>query len=208
METVAVLDFETTGLSPRQGDRATEIAILLVREDQVIDRFDSLMNAGHWIPDFVSSLTGITNDMIARAPPAAAVMAQAARFVGSHPIVAHNASFDKRFWDAELSLISQRTHSAFACTMLISRRIYPNLRSHKLQSLATNLNLPNEHRAHRALADAMVTSHLWCRLRQDISREFGVAIPDHRFLTEFQGLSLAQIPRYVRRHGSQQASAS
>jgi len=67
METVAVLDFETTGLSPSGEDRATEIAITLVREGQVVDQFQSLMSAGPRIPADVTQLTGITNEMIASA---------------------------------------------------------------------------------------------------------------------------------------------
>jgi DNA polymerase-3 subunit epsilon len=70
METVAVLDFETTGLSPNYGDRTTEIAITLVRDGLVVDSFQSLMNAGRRIPADVTALTGITNAMIAAAPPA------------------------------------------------------------------------------------------------------------------------------------------
>jgi DNA polymerase-3 subunit epsilon len=68
METVAVLDFETTGLSPQYGDRATEIAIALVRDGQVIDRFQSLMNAGRRIPLEITQLTGISNAMIRDCP--------------------------------------------------------------------------------------------------------------------------------------------
>jgi len=73
-ETVAVLDFETTGLSPNCGDRATEIAITLVRDGQVIDRYQSLMNAGRRIPSEVTYITGITNAMISQAPPVVKVM--------------------------------------------------------------------------------------------------------------------------------------
>ena len=64
-ETVAVLDFETTGLSPNCGDRATEIAITLVRDGQVIDRYQSLMNAGRRIPSEVTYITGINSGMLA-----------------------------------------------------------------------------------------------------------------------------------------------
>ena len=87
METVAVLDFETTGLSPGWGDRATEIAVTLMRDGQIVDRYQSLMNAGRRIPAEVVALTGITNSMIASAPPADKVMREAAQFVGRHPVV-------------------------------------------------------------------------------------------------------------------------
>lgn len=59
MTRLAVIDFETTGLSPAMGDRATEVAIVLVENGCVVDRFQSLMNAGVHIPAFITSLTGI-----------------------------------------------------------------------------------------------------------------------------------------------------
>jgi DNA polymerase III subunit epsilon len=105
MEPVVVIDFETTGLSPEHGARATEIAAVLVRNGQVVDRYQSLMNAGQRIPPFIQSLTGITNSMIRTAPPAPQVMAEVADFVGDYPLIAHNASFDRKFWQAELARI-------------------------------------------------------------------------------------------------------
>src|SRR4029078_12756890 len=78
---VAVIDFETTGLSPAMGDRATEVAIVVMEGGKVVDRFQSLMNAGVRISAFIEDYTGISNDMIRAAPPAAAVMSEAARFV-------------------------------------------------------------------------------------------------------------------------------
>lgn len=97
MNRIAVIDFETTGASPGQGDRATEVAIVLLEGDRVVDRYQSLMNAGVRIPAFITQLTGITNAMVQAAPPAVEVMAEAARFVGDTPMVAHNAAFDRRY---------------------------------------------------------------------------------------------------------------
>ena len=85
MSRIAVIDFETTGLSPGMGDRATEAAIVLVEGGQVGDRFQSLMNAGMCIPAFITTLTGITNAMVAAAPAADQVMRNANRFVGNAP---------------------------------------------------------------------------------------------------------------------------
>ncbi len=98
MDTIAVIDFETTGLSPKCGDRATEIAVVLVREGQIVDRYQSLMNAGLRIPPFITQLTGISTAMVRQAPPAQQVMAEVADFVGEIPLVAHNAAFDAKFW--------------------------------------------------------------------------------------------------------------
>ena len=122
MHPIAVIDFETTGLSPAMGDRATEIAIVLLEGTKVVARFQSLMNAGVRISPFIESYTGISNEMVRNAPPAAEVMADAARFVQDAPLVAHNASFDQRFWAAELGRLggAARAEPSFACTMLLS----------------------------------------------------------------------------------------
>ncbi|NLA20429.1 3'-5' exonuclease [Burkholderia cepacia] len=198
MQTVAVLDFETTGLSPNLGDRATEIAVILLRDGQVVDRFQSLMNAGRRIPSDVVALTGITNEMIASAPPVSKVMKEAAAFVGKHAVVAHNAGFDKRFWQAELGLLGMTAEHAFACTMLVARRIYPDALSHRLSSLADMLRLPKSGRAHRAMVDAEMASHLWCRLQQDIARTYGLDRIDHALMTRVQATAKAKVPMYLR----------
>jgi DNA polymerase III subunit epsilon len=198
MQTVAVLDFESTGLSPNQGDRATEIAVILLRDGQIVDRYQSLMNAGRRIPSDVVALTGITNDMIASAPSASKVMSEAAKFVGKHPVVAHNAGFDKRFWQAELALLGTAADHPFACTMLVARRIYPHAQSHRLSSLAEMLRLPTSGRAHRAMVDAEMASHLWCRLQHDITKTYGLHRIDHALMARVQATSKAKVPTYLR----------
>lgn len=201
MQTVAVLDFETTGLSPRQGDRATEIAVILLRNGQIVDRYQSLMNAGRRIPSDVVNLTGITNDMIASAPSVSKVMREAALFVGKHPVVAHNAGFDRRFWQAELALLGMSSAHSFACTMLASRRIYPHAQSHRLSSLAEMLQLPKSGRAHRAMVDAEMTSHLWHRLKDDIAQTYGLGRVDHALIARVQATSKAKVPTLLRSLG-------
>lgn len=79
MERVAVIDFETTGLSPEHGGRATEIAAVLLEEGRVVARYQSLMNAGVRMPAFIAELTGITDAMLRQAPPAAEVMREIQR---------------------------------------------------------------------------------------------------------------------------------
>ncbi len=194
METVAVIDFETTGLSPQYGDRATEIAIALVQDGVVVDRFQSLMNSGRRIPADITQLTGITNAMVATAPPAATVMQNAALFVGQLPLVAHNASFDKKFWVSELERLSIVPTHSFACTMLLSRRLYPHASNHQLSTLVRLLGLPPAARAHRAMADTEMASHLWCRIQKDVSDTYGVQVVTHTLLTRVQRTSRVKMP--------------
>ncbi|WP_028998619.1 3'-5' exonuclease [Azohydromonas australica] len=197
MERVAVLDFETTGISPSQGDRPTEIAIAVVEQGRIVDRFQSLMNPGRRIPSFVTQLTGITNDMVASAPAVAEVMREAARFVGRLPVVAHNASFDRKFWVAELKRLALDADSPFACTMLLARRLYPESPNHQLGTLVRTLQLPQSGRAHRAMVDAEMASHLWCRIGADLSQRYGVAPVSHALLARVQATPRAKLDLFL-----------
>lgn len=200
MSRIAVIDFETTGLSPTMGDRATEVAIVLVEDGQVVDRFQSLMNAGVHIPSFITSLTGITNAMVATAPVAEQVMVEASRFVGSAPMVAHNASFDRRFWQAELARAGEAAAQPFACTMLVARRLYPQAPSHKLGVLVDYHQLPKAGRAHRAMADAEMAASLLGQIQHDLRTRHRVARTDHSMLMGLQRCAKPAVSAFIARH--------
>ena len=199
MSRIAVIDFETTGMSPALGDRATEIAIVLLERGEVVDRFQSLVNAGVHIPAFITQLTGISNAMVASAPRAQSVMSEAARFVGDAPMVAHNAAFDRCYWQAELALAGLAAPQAFACTVMLSRRLYPEAPSHKLGALVQRLRLPQTGAAHRAMVDAEMAAALLTQIQHDLRVRHGVAEPDHRFLMRLQACSRAAMPRWLAR---------
>lgn len=200
MTAVAVIDFETTGLSPSMGDRATEIAIVILEGERVVDRYQSLMNAGVRISSFIEAYTGISNEMIAGAPAASRVMAEASRFVGGRPMAAHNASFDRRFWAAELERIDHPAQQPFACTLLLSRRLYPQAPDYKLGSLAAFHALPASGRAHRALADAEVAAALLGRIRDDLRIRFKVPEPRHALLMKLQACTRKAVPKAIEKH--------
>lgn len=202
MSPIAVIDFETTGLSPAMGDRATEVAIVLVQGGRVVDRFQSLMNAGVRIPSFITQLTGITNAMLADAPDAAQVMAEASRFVGSAPMVAHNAAFDRKFWVAELQRLDLPAPQPYACTLLVSRRLYPQAPNHKLGSLVDFHRLPRAGAAHRALADAEMAAALLGQIQRDLQTRHRVASPDHALLMTLQRCAKPAVSALMARYAS------
>ena len=205
METIAVIDFETTGLSPAQGARATEIAAVLVRGGQIVGRFQSLMCTGAWLPPFIEQLTGISQAMVDAAPPARAVMREVAQFTKGCPLVAHNAAFDRSFWSAELDLADCEPDPAhaFACTVLLSRRLYPHADNHRLGTLARLHALPSAGRAHRALADAEVTAHLLLQMQRDVEHRFAAALgparASHGLLAVLQRAQKTQLLKCVER---------
>ncbi|MGV3570599.1 MAG: PolC-type DNA polymerase III [Ramlibacter sp.] len=199
MSIVGVIDFETTGLSPAMGDRATEIAIVMMEDGKVVARYQSLMNAGVRIPYFIEQYTGISNAMVQAAPPAAEVMQEARRFVDGAPLVAHNASFDRRFWESELQRLGpdEPADHSFACTMLLSRRLYPAAGSYRLGSLAQFHALPSAGRAHRAMADAEVAASLLSRIQQDIRDEYRVEAAPHDLLVKLQRTQRKALPKAI-----------
>ena len=174
-DTVVVLDFETTGLSPGMGDRAIEIGAVKLVAGEAVDRFQQLMNPGQRISAFIEDYTGITNDMLQGAPPCEEVMSEFADFISGFNLVAHNASFDSRFLEAELERVNRQQEGPFACSMLVSRRIYPAAPNHKLGTLVKYKDLPNDGTFHRALADAEMTAHLWLGMLDEIKGKHAFA---------------------------------
>lgn len=169
---VVVIDFETTGLSPNMGERTIEVGAVFVTNNQIVDRFQSLMNPGIRISSFIEDYTGISNKMLSTAPSIKEVMLKLKTFIGDHQLVAHNASFDLRFLDAEFERIKLVRKNEFACSLLTSRRIYPEAPNHKLETLVRFKKLKTEGIHHRALADAEMTAHLWVKLIDDIKTKY------------------------------------
>ncbi|MBK1621214.1 DNA polymerase III subunit epsilon [Lamprobacter modestohalophilus] len=199
MDSIVVIDFETTGLSPNQGDRATEIAAVLIRDGQIVDRYQSLMNAGVRIPSYVEALTGISNAMLRKAPPIDRVMGEVSDFVADYPLVAHNASFDRKFWDAELDRIRVKRKQDFICSMLLARRLLPQAPNHQLGTLIALAGLPVTGRYHRALADAEMTANLTLYLEQELMRRFSLPGINHALLGKIQKTPKAQLKQCVER---------
>lgn len=193
MTRYAVIDFETSGLSPLQGDRALEIAAVIVENGGVRESWQSLMNPGIPVPAFITQLTGITTAMVRNAPPPKQVMAEVAEFMGDATLVAHNASFDKKFWEHELDRIRIRQRPTFLCTLLIARRLYPWADNHRLQTLVELHNIQPEGEYHRALADASVTAQLFIQMKKDLAALHDNKKPDVAFMAKYQKMDKAQV---------------
>lgn len=169
-----VFDFETTGLSPALGDRAIEIAAVLVKDGVITDKFQSLMNPGKRIPTFIESYTGITNSMISQAPSNAVSMKKFFQFMGEAPLIAHNAAFDKKFLEAELAMIGEAMSQPIACSLRVARRLYQDAHNHKLQTLVELNKIKVSGEFHRALADAEMTAQLWMKMSDDVKSRYKV----------------------------------
>lgn len=198
MNPIAVIDFETTGITPSSHCRATEIGIAILERGRIVDRYQSLMNAEIPVPPFIQSLTGITTAMLRKAPPISQVMSEAADFIGDLPLLAHNAAFDQKFWDAELAHIGRARRQPFACSLLLARRLLPDAPNHKLGTLNQWAQLPSTGKAHRAMADAEMAANLTLYMADYLREQHGINPVSHALFCTLQKVPAAKIPATLR----------
>ncbi|HEX5408629.1 MAG TPA: 3'-5' exonuclease [Gemmatimonadaceae bacterium] len=190
-----VVDVETTGMNALLGDRVTEIAAVVVRGGRIAEQFQTLVNPERPIPSMITALTHITPQMVRHAPRFREIAPDLLQFLQGHVFVAHNAEFDWRFVSAEVARATNRQLTGRRlCTVRLARRVLPQLRSRKLDSLAQFYNVTITDR-HRAAGDALATAHILLRLL-DAARE-----RDCRGWTDLEGLLGARSRGRRRRRG-------
>jgi len=160
----AVVDVETTGSSAGGGDRVTEVAVVVVQGARCEIVFETLVNPGRPIPMPASMVTGITDAMVRAAPSFGEVADGLLGALAGRVFVAHNARFDWTFLTAELKRVRDLAlNGPRLCTVRLSRRLLPGLRSCGLDSVTNWFGFENPAR-HRAGGDAWVTGQLLARL--------------------------------------------
>jgi DNA polymerase-3 subunit epsilon len=174
---LAFIDFETTGLSPESGDRIIEVGVAILAEGCIVDRYQSFT-----------------------APKAMQVMPEVLKFVGDLPLVAHNASFDKRFMDSELRRIGQRRANEFICSLRVARRVYPAAPNHKLATLVRLAGVQPAEQYHRALGDAEMTARLWTGMVENIERQHGIEAVSLELMQSLQTCGVARAAETIARY--------
>ena len=152
------------GHEPWRGDRITEIAAIVVRDGVVAERFETLVNPERSIPPMITNLTQINWEMVKDAPRFRDICDELVRVLSGHVFVAHNVDFDWRFVSSEVQRASgQRLSGRRLCTVRLARRVLPQLRSRRLDSVANYYGVEILAR-HRAAGDAVATAHVLLRL--------------------------------------------
>lgn len=154
LEDYVLLDLETTGATPLK-DRITEIALIRFRDGIEIDRWQTLVNPQAHIPEFIQSLTGITNEMVEDAPSFEKVAGELLDYLENAVLCAHNVRFDHGFLKAEFKRIGITLKQRVLCTVKLSRKLYPQYKSHGLSALIERHHLSCSQR-HRAMGDVEV----------------------------------------------------
>lgn len=167
----AVVDLETTGTSPGEGHRVTEVAAVEVSGGEVSGGFSTLVDPGRPIPPRVVELTGITDAMVDGAPPFAEVAGRLRRALEGRVFVAHNVPFDWGFLTEEMRRAEGTLpEGPRLCTLRLARRALPGLDSRGLDAVARHFGVEIEDR-HRAAGDARATAAVLLRLLEEARAE-------------------------------------
>ena len=169
-----VVDVEATG-AKTPPNRLIELGAYKIRRAKIVDKFHSLVNPEIPIPRFVASLTGISNEMVRRAPMFAEVAPRWLDFVSDSVLVAHNAPFDTSFLNHEISRVypGHRMVNPHLCTVKLSRRVLPQLLNHRLDTVADHFSISIVSR-HRAGSDALATAEIFIMLLAKLEEVHGV----------------------------------
>lgn len=154
----AIVDIETTGGSAAY-HKITEIAILIHDGKRVVDEYQTLINPERGIPIGITTLTGISNEMVVDAPRFYEVAKEIFQMLEGNIFVAHNVNFDYSFIKKEFQDLGGNLNLKKLCTVRLSRKIIPGFKSYSLGRLCDELGIAN-HARHRAMGDAKATAEL------------------------------------------------
>ncbi|MFI5221435.1 MAG: exonuclease domain-containing protein, partial [Bacteroidia bacterium] len=162
----AIVDIETTG-GHAESNSITEIAVFIHDGKKVVHQFETLLKPARWIPAYITGYTGITNEMVEDAPLFDDIAEELFELLNGKIFVAHNVNFDYSFIRSHLKSSGFDYNSKKLCTVRLSRKIFPGLRSYSLGNICAYTGIDIENR-HRAGGDAIATVELFEKiLRED-----------------------------------------
>ena len=168
-DTYIVFDIETTGFSSIR-DRIIEIGAVKVVNGEIVDRFSTFVNPERPIPFEITSLTGITDEMVMGAPNIGTVLPQFLEFVGDGVLVAHNAGFDVGFVEQNCREHGLNDRFVYVDTVALARVLLPTLSKYKLNIVAKALNISLENH-HRAVDDAGATAEIFVKFVEMLKKD-------------------------------------
>jgi DNA polymerase-3 subunit epsilon len=187
---IAVVDVETTGLSPAHGDRLCEVGIVQAQGDAILDTYQTLVNPQRPISPGAARVNGLTDADVSQAPTFAQIAGDLQARLDGKILVCHNAPFDLSFLAAEFSLLGLPWQPAEVIDTLVLARRHYHFPSNSLSAVAACLRVETP-QAHRALGDALTTFQIFRRFYRQLSSKIisqawepGASYPSTAFRTE------------------------
>lgn len=149
------VDLETTGFNP-DSDRIIEVGVVRIRDGEIVDQFNSLVNPEMQIGAHIKAITGIKSHQLIKAPTFREIIPRMMQILNNGIFVAHNVDFDYGFVEAEFDRHEHSFTAPRLCTVKLSRELYPDYMSHNLDSISKRFNIQIDDR-HRAMDDAVAT---------------------------------------------------
>ena len=175
-QTFVVFDLETTGFS-NKNDKITEIGAVKVKNFEIVDRFNELINPEKDISYKVQELTGITNDLIKDKPTIEEILPRFMEFIGDSVLVAHNAEFDIGFINQKCKEMNIEFKNKSVDTLMLARILLPHLKRFKLNNLTKELGVPL-HNHHRAVDDAAATAQIFIKFLDMLEKKGAKKLSD------------------------------
>jgi ATP-dependent DNA helicase DinG len=170
MKRFVVIDVETTGNLPKKTDRIIQIGMILIENGQIVDEFSTYLTPDRNIPSFITQLTGIDAKTVQGAPRFEDVAPQILTMLEGATLVAHNASFDVSFLDAELENAGYNSYQGLILdTVEMARILYPTLDGYRLTDLATYFHIEHD-RPHQADSDTFVTAMIFIEMLKKMKK--------------------------------------
>ena len=170
VDNYVLVDIETTGLSPIK-DEIIEIGAIKVENNQIIDSYNQLIKIDRSLSPFITSLTGITNEMLQTGKQPHIVIQEFVNFAGENILIGHNVNFDIGFLTHQSQkYLNHPISNDYIDTMCLARRIVPNSVNYKLATLANLFDISYQG-AHRGLKDVEITYEVYNHLRKAVNRD-------------------------------------
>lgn len=171
IDNYCVLDLETTGLSPNY-DSIIEIGIIKVKENKIVDKYNSLINPGFLINEYITSITGITNEMLKGKPKIIDLKKEVLNFIGNDVLVGHNISFDVSFLQKGFN---EELKNEYIDTLQFCRKLFKELSHHRLTDMSNYLKISRNE--HRSMSDCLCTKELYDCIKEKMKND-GLEIND------------------------------
>lgn len=170
-DTYVMIDIETTGLSP-DWDSIIEVAAIKIENGEIINEYSSFVEYNDKLPEFITNLTGITNEMLIGAPSPQIVMKKLSDFIGNDIIIGYNVNFDINFlYDYFDKHLNQKLNNDYVDCMRIARKLYPEKKHHRLKDMVSLFDIKVD-TEHRALDDCITTKLVYDNLRNIIASKY------------------------------------